>query len=228
LTDDPIKLTTFKPGETEEIEINKDVLQAHKKQASENQRIFKEANVRVFDIIGSVGAGKTSLLENIAKRLNKKYRMLVVNGDLATTIDADRIRQHGVDVIQIQTGKQCHLDPTLIQKAISQVDLKEFDLIFIENVGNLICPSSYPLGGEKRIVMVSLSEGPYMVLKHPYTFTNADVIIINKIDLAEAMMVRPEQIEADVQKIKPGTPIFRTNARDGDGLNEFLSYLGLI
>ncbi|MHA1917169.1 MAG: hydrogenase nickel incorporation protein HypB, partial [Candidatus Ranarchaeia archaeon] len=193
--DPKIKITTFKKNNIEELEINKDILIASKKNATINENIFRDTNTRAFDLLGSVGAGKTSILEQVSKTLNKDSRILIVNGDLTTTIDADRIRRHGVEVIQIQTGRQCHLDPHLLLKSLSSIDLNNYDLLFIENVGNLICPSEYPLGTEKRIVVISVTEGPYMVLKHPFTFINTDIVLINKIDLVKQMEVDPAKLE---------------------------------
>ncbi|TES87038.1 hydrogenase nickel incorporation protein HypB, partial [Candidatus Aerophobetes bacterium] len=140
--------------------------------------------VRAIDVMGSVGSGKTSLIKNFLSRLKDRYRLGVVAGDLTTTIDAERIKEEGVEVIQVNTGKECHLDANLIRRALKEFDLGSMDFLLIENVGNLICPAEFPLGSHKRAVVVSVTEGPWMIAKHPYIFSEADLVVINKIDLA--------------------------------------------
>jgi len=214
-------------GETFDIELEKDLLEANRKIALENKNTFDKFNVEVIDIMGSIGSGKTSLIENLVDKLKNKFRIAVINGDLTSTIDSNRIEKHGVKVIQINTGKECHLDANLVRKAIAQMDLSKLDLVFIENVGNLICPAEFPLGSSKRIVVISVTEGPYMVIKHPFIFMESDVAIINKIDLANAMSVSIDQLIKDINQINPNTKVIKVNCRRSIGIDEVMQALNL-
>jgi len=212
---------------TLEIEPGMDILEVNKKLAHQNMQLLREHNVKAIDIMGSIGAGKTSLIEKLVQALKNKYRIAVFKGDLTTTIDAERIGRHGVKVVTINTGLECHLDANVVSKAVERISLKDIDLLIIENVGNLICPAEFPLGTEKRVVVVSVTEGPYMVLKHPFTFMTADVMAINKKDLAEIMKVDTEQLEKQAKEIKPNMKVAVTNALTGEGVEELIKALEL-
>jgi hydrogenase nickel incorporation protein HypB len=177
--------------------------------------------------MGSVGSGKTSLIKSLISSLKRRYRIAVIEGDVTTTIDADLIAIEGVPAIQVNTGKECHLDANLIRKALNHMKLNELDLIFIENVGNLICPAEFPLGSDKRLVVISVTEGPYMVVKHPLMFHNADAVAINKADLAAAMEVNPAKLEQDIAMINPRASIVTTSCRNGLGIRDVANALGL-
>jgi len=214
-------------GETYDIELEKDLLEANKKIALENRKLFDKFKIKTIDVMGSIGSGKTSLIENLVDKLKTKFKIAVINGDLTTTIDSNRIEKHGVNVIQINTGKECHLDANLVRKALGQLDLTNLDLIFIENVGNLICPAEFQLGSSKRIVVISVTEGPYMVVKHPFIFIESDVAIINKIDLVDSMKVKIDDLIKDIEKINPGTKVVKVNCRESKGIEEVISALEL-
>lgn len=213
-------------GEVFDIELEESVLKANRKLADENRKLLNTHGVKAVDVMGSIGSGKTSLIENLVKLLRKRYRIAVFKGDLTTTIDAEKIKRHGVDVVAINTGKECHLDANLVQKAIQRLNLEKIDLLFIENVGNLICPAEFPLGSEKRVVIVSVTEGPYMVTKHPFIFMDAEVVAINKVDLAAAMDVDPNKLKTDVKKINPNASVAFTNCRTGEGVDAVVEALG--
>jgi len=212
---------------TIEIEPGMDILEVNKQLAQKNMELLREHNVKAIDIMGSIGAGKTSLIEKLVQALKQKYRIAVFKGDLTTTIDAERIGRHGVQVLTINTGRECHLDANVVAKAVERISLEDIDLLFIENVGNLICPAEFPLGTEKRVVVVSVTEGPYMIVKHPFTFMNADVTVINKKDLAEIMKIDTEQLEKQVKEIKPDVKVAVTNALSGEGVEELIKALEL-
>jgi hydrogenase nickel incorporation protein HypB len=212
---------------TLEIEPGMDILEVNKQLAHKNMEHLQKHNVKAIDIMGSIGAGKTSLIEKLVQALKKKYRIAVFKGDLTTTIDAERIGRHGVKVVTINTGLECHLDANVVSKAVERISLQDIDLLFIENVGNLICPAEFPLGTEKRVVVVSVTEGPYMVLKHPFTFMTADVTVINKKDLAEIMKVDTEQLKKQAKDIKPNMKVAVTNALTGEGVEELIKALEL-
>jgi hydrogenase nickel incorporation protein HypB len=212
---------------TLEIEPGMNILEVNKQLAQKNKELLREHNVKAIDIMGSIGAGKTSLIEKLVQSLKNKYRIAVFKGDLTTTIDADRIGKHGVKVLTINTGLECHLDANVVSKAVERISLQDIDILIIENVGNLICPAEFPLGTEKRVVVVSVTEGPYMVLKHPFTFMTADVMVINKKDLAEIMKIDTKQLEKQAKEIKPNMKVAVTNALTGEGVEELIKALEL-
>ncbi|UCE58057.1 MAG: hydrogenase nickel incorporation protein HypB [Candidatus Bathyarchaeota archaeon] len=192
-----------------------------------NRELLEKNGVMTIDVMGSIGSGKTTLIEKLVQALRKEHRIAVFKGDLTTTIDAELIGRHGVEVVPINTGKECHLDANLVRKALKKINLEGIDLLFIENVGNLICPADFPLGSEKRVVIVSVTEGPYMVVKHPFIFMGADVAVINKKDLAQTMGVEIKNLRADVRNINPEAKVVATNSRSGEGVQEVIDALGL-
>ena len=212
---------------TLKIEPGMNILQVNKQLAQKNIELLRKNNVKAIDIMGSIGAGKTSLIEKLVQKLKKKYRIAVFKGDLTTTIDAERIGRHGVQVVTINTGRECHLDANVVARAIERINLKEIDLLIIENVGNLICPAEFPLGTDKRFVVVSVTEGPYMIIKHPFTFMNADVMVINKKDLAETMKIDTRKLEKQAIQIKPDLKVAITNALTGEGVEELIKAMEL-
>lgn len=214
-------------GESLDIELDADLLRENERIAEENKEFLRKRGIVAIDVMGSVGSGKTTLIEQMVQRVKGKYKVAALDGDLNTTIDADLIERHGVETIQINTGKECHLDANLVRKALKEIDLHNLDLIIIENVGNLICPSDFPLGSSKRIVVISVTEGPYMVLKHPMTFARADVLVINKIELADAMDVDPSKLESDARKVKPQLKVVKASLRAGKGIDEVIDALDL-
>ncbi len=210
-----------------DIELEKDLLAKNRSLAKENRKKFDRSNILTIDIMGSIGSGKTSLIKAILKRLGMGVKVAVIAGDLTTTIDAERIEAEGARVIQVNTGKECHLDANLIRQAIGRMKLDGVKVLFIENVGNLICPGEFPLGAHKRLVVTSVTEGPYTIVKHPYIFREADVIVLNKIDLAKPMKVSIPQLEKDARKINPRIPFIRTNAVKGVGITKVVEALEL-
>ncbi|MEO0096657.1 MAG: hydrogenase nickel incorporation protein HypB [candidate division WOR-3 bacterium] len=220
-----MKIIKPKRGEIFDIELEESLLRKNKELAEENKKIFNQYGIKAVDILGSIGSGKTTLICQIVKKLKKEYKIAVIAGDLTTQIDADVIKKNGAKVIQINTGKECHLDAKLVKEAIKNLPLEEIDLLFIENVGNLICPAEFPLGAHYRIVVFSCTEGPYTVIKHPYIFKEADIVVINKIDLAQKMGVSLTKFKKDIKKIKPSIPIIETNAKKSKGIEKIIKFL---
>jgi hydrogenase nickel incorporation protein HypB len=214
-------------GEVFDVELSEDILKANRGLAEENKQFLRKHGVKAIDIMGSIGAGKTSLIEKLVELLKGKYRIAVFKGDLTTTIDAEMIARHGVETVAINTGKECHLDANLVKKALQKLNLKKMNLLLIENVGNLICPAEFPLGSDKRAVVISVTEGPYMVIKHPFIFMEADVVAINKKDLADAMNVDVKKLEKDVKTINPKARVVATNCRTGEGVDAVAKALEL-
>jgi hydrogenase nickel incorporation protein HypB len=222
-----VDVVTSSEGEVFDVELEVDILKENQRLANENKRRLDSKRIQAIDVMGSVGSGKTSLIKGVISRLKAKRRIAVIEGDVTTTIDSDLIASEGVPTVQVNTGKECHLDANLIRKALDRMPLGNLDLIFIENVGNLICPSEFPLGSEKRLVVISVTEGPYMVVKHPMMFLGAQVVAINKIELATAMGVDPEKLGADVHKLNPNATVVYTSCRNGTGIDEVVRSLGV-
>jgi hydrogenase nickel incorporation protein HypB len=222
-----VKVIRSREGEIFDIELEKDLLSRNKSLAKSNRKKFDQSKILTIDIMGSIGSGKTSLIKAILRKLGMGEAVGVIAGDLTTTIDADRIKEEGAHVIQVNTGKECHLDAHLVGQAIERMPLDGIKILFIENVGNLICPGEFPLGAHKRLVVTSVTEGPYTIMKHPYIFREADVIVLNKIDLAKAMKVKISQLEKDAQKINSRAPFIQTNAVKGVGIPKVIKALGL-
>ncbi len=210
-----------------DVELDKNLLARNKSLARENRRTFDRSNILTIDIMGSIGSGKTSLIKAILRKLGRGKKVAVIAGDLTTTIDAERIETEGARVLQVNTGKECHLDAHLIRRAVDTMKLGDVKLLFIENVGNLICPGEFPLGAHKRLVVTSVTEGPYTIIKHPYIFREADVIVLNKTDLAKPMKVNVAQMERDARRVNPGATFVKTNAVKGIGIQRVIDALGL-
>jgi len=212
---------------TVNINIRQDLFGANEDAASLNTDLFKKHGITVIDIMGSVGTGKTQLIEAMCERLQERHRILMIAGDLATNIDADRVGSHGVDTVQINTGTACHLDARMVRVALADIDLSKYDVVFIENVGNLICPAGYSLGAAKKIVVVSVTEGPYMIQKHPLTIKRADMVVINKIDLAEILEFDIDALVKDVREVDANLSVHKVSSKIGTGISELLDSLGL-
>ena len=222
-----VDVVTSSEGEVFDVELEVDILKENRRIADENRLRLRSKRIQTMDIMGSVGSGKTSLIKEIVSRLKHSYRIAVIEGDVTTTIDADILASEGIPTVQINTGKECHLDANLIRKALDIIPLDKLDLIFIENVGNLICPAEFPLGSDKRLVVISVTEGPYMVLKHPMMFLDAQAVAINKIDLAAAMDVDPDKLENDVSRLNPRALTIHTSCKTGAGIDEVIKSLQL-
>jgi len=222
-----VKVIRSKGPEIFDIELEKDLLAKNRSLARENRKKLDGLNILAIDVMGSIGSGKTSLIKAILRELGMGQKVAVIAGDLTTTIDAQRIEDEGARVIQINTGRECHLDAHLVRQAMKRMKLEGVEILFVENVGNLICPGEFPLGAHKRLVVVSVTEGPYTVLKHPYIFKEANAIVLNKIDLAKAMKVSLSKLERDAKQVNPQVPFIKTNALKRIGVPEVIKVLGL-
>lgn len=193
--------------------------------AEENRRLLDSRGAKMIDLMGSVGTGKTSLLEQLVVRLKGEYRIAVLNADLATSIDRERILKLGVSAVQINTGKECHIDAAVVRKALEDMGPDAGNLILVENVGNLICPVDFPLGSHGRILVISVTEGPYIALKHPYVLAEMEYIVINKIDLSDQLAVNVSRLAGDVRMINADARIFPVSCLTGEGVAELLAAL---
>jgi hydrogenase nickel incorporation protein HypB len=194
--------------------------------ALHNREHFNAHGAVAINLMSSPGAGKTSLLEATIKALRDEFRIAVIEGDLETENDAERIRSHGVTAIQITTGSACHLDAHMVHDALHQIDLSDFDIVFIENVGNLVCPASFDLGQHKNIVLLSIPEGDDKPAKYPVMFRTADMVMLSKADLLPILDdFDPARAEAYLRNLASPAPLIRTSAKTGDGLQDWLRWL---
>lgn len=191
-----------------------------------NQELVSKG-IKSIDVVGAIGAGKTAILEKIIKILRDKYRILVICGDITTRVDADRIEKHNAETIQINTGRECALNAYHIHQIIKNKDLRDYDLIFIENVGNLICPSDFKLGTDKRITVVSITEGEWVIEKHPMLFKMSNIAVINKIDLAERLGTNVNKMINDAVTINPEIKVLTTSAKTGENVEQLIEALEL-
>jgi len=223
---DSNKLTKGKERELA-IQIEEDIMKQNEILADQINQEFKKYNIKSIDIVGAIGAGKTAIIEKILEKLASKYRILVICGDVTTRVDANRIEKHNAESIQINTGRECALNAYHINQIIKNKDLNNYDLIFIENVGNLICPSDFVLGTDKRITIVSITEGEWVIEKHPMLFKMSDIAVINKIDLAEILETNIDKMISDAKKINPNIQVITTSAKTGENINKLIEIIGL-
>jgi hydrogenase nickel incorporation protein HypB len=210
------------------VDLEKDILSENRRIADENRTHLEEHGIVAFDFLGAIGSGKTLIIERLMDILKAKgKRPAAIAGDVSGDDDYTRFVAHGVPAANINTGKECHLDAHLVDHALEDLPLDRLDYLFIENVGNLVCPVDFPLGSHKRVVVISVTEGDDMVRKHPAIFAFSDVIIINKVDLAKAMEVDPKILERDAKRTNPGAKIIMMDARHGNGMEELVEALGL-
>ncbi len=207
------------------IEVRKNVLKQNDLLARALRDQFRAAGVFVVSLVSSPGSGKTAFLEKTLTLLRQNYRVAALVGDLATENDAARLARSGAPVKQITTGTLCHLEAAMVRNALEGWDLSDLDLLFIENVGNLVCPSSYDLGENLRLVLISVTEGEDKPLKYPTIFNSADVAIVTKMDLAAAVEFDWQAAYGNIQAVRPGMQVFRLSANTGEGMNEYLSFL---
>jgi hydrogenase nickel incorporation protein HypB len=204
-----------------DVEIQHDIMVANRKLARRNQRIMDQNGVFSVDVLGAIGSGKTSLIETLIDHLDHKIG--VIAGDVISKYDAGRFESHHVPVVGLNTGKECHLDAHLVKHALEDLPLENIDILFIENVGNLICPVDFDLGSHLRMVVISVSEGDDTVEKHPLIFQDADLVVINKLDIAEAVGASVEKMVDDVKKLNPDVQVITSSLKTEKGLDEILA-----
>jgi hydrogenase nickel incorporation protein HypB len=212
-------------GEPRLLEVRKNVLKQNDVVARTLRERFRAQGTYVVSLVSSPGAGKTAFLEKTLALLRSQYRVAALVGDLATENDAIRLARSQAPVKQITTGTLCHLEAAMVEKALNEWNIGKLDFLFIENVGNLVCPSSYDLGENLRLVLLSVTEGEDKPLKYPTIFNSADVALITKIDLAEAVEFDEETVKTNIQAVRPGMRHFVVSAKTGIGLPEYLQFL---
>jgi hydrogenase nickel incorporation protein HypB len=207
------------------LEVRRHVLKHNDLVARALRSRFRETGVFVVSLVSSPGSGKTLLLERTLASLRPNYRVAALVGDLATENDALRLKRTEVPVRQITTGTLCHLEAAMVEGALKEWDLGTLDFLFIENVGNLVCPAAYDLGEDLRLVLLSVTEGEDKPLKYPTIFNSADVALVTKMDLAAAVEYDRTTADANVQAVRPGMQVMRVSAKTSEGMSEWLQFL---
>ena len=215
------------PGaaERQTLELRHAILEKNDRLAERNRGFFRARGILVLNVLSSPGSGKTTLIGETIRRLGKRLRTAVIVGDLATDNDARRLRESGAPVIQINTGTVCHLEADMVARAVKQLDTAGLDLLVIENVGNLVCPSSYDLGEDLRVVLLSVTDGEDKPLKYPPMFHLANAVIVSKLDLDRACDFQREAATANLRHIAPHARLFELSAKTGAGLDDWCDYL---
>ncbi|MBU4222312.1 MAG: hydrogenase nickel incorporation protein HypB [Euryarchaeota archaeon] len=209
----------------EEISIGYDILGANRKLAQKNRETLDKFGITAFNIMGAIGSGKTLLVETTIQRLVNSFRIGAIAGDVVARLDASRFEKLGIPTAALNTGKECHLDAHLVEHGLLKLPLETLDILFIENVGNLICPTDYELGEHKRVVIVSVSEGDDIVEKHPLIFGTADLIIVNKIDIADAVNADADKMVKDARIINPRIDVLKMSLKTGEGIDEWIDFV---
>jgi hydrogenase nickel incorporation protein HypB len=207
------------------VKVVTDILGANERVAEENRRLFKESGVFVINVMSSPGAGKTTLLEKTLAALKDEMKIGVIEGDVATTADAERIEKMGVPVVQINTGSMCHLDGSMVKSALDEFDLSALDLLIVENVGNLVCPAEFNVGEDCKVMLLSVAEGDDKPLKYPLMFHESSALVINKTDLIPYTNFDIEKAKRDSLSINPRLKIFPLSCRTGEGLDGWYGWL---
>ena len=207
------------------VALNTNVLTNNNMAAQFNRELFMNSKTLVINLMSSPGAGKTTLLEETVKALSHKYRIGVIEGDLATEKDAERIRQHGAKAVQINTHGGCHLDARMIAATLPEFDLDEFDILFIENVGNLVCPSGYDLGQHHKVAVLSVPEGNDKIPKYPQMFMRTELVLLNKVDLLPYLDFDVEMAIEDLKGINPQSKLIQLSARTQQGMDDWYSWI---
>lgn len=210
---------------TTRIPIIEKILSANDRLAIENKIKFDAAGVFAINIMASPGAGKTSLIEKTIHALGDRIRIGMINGDIATSFDADRASAAGAIAIQINTGGDCHLDAVMLQSALQQLDLEKLDLVIVENVGNLVCPAEFKLGTHKNILVASIPEGDDKPYKYPGMYRGVDAVVINKMDLLPYVSFRTDFFKDGIETLNPGVEQFEVSCKTGDGLSNWLNWV---
>lgn len=207
------------------IEVIKNILGENDRIAAENQVMFAKKGVYVLNLMGSPGSGKTSLLEKTMEKLKDQLHMAVIEGDLFTSKDADRIEKHGVPVIQINTAGGCHLDAPMVQKVAKEMDLDNLDLLIVENVGNLVCPADFALGSDDNGVVLSITEGDDKPMKYPLIFKESAIAVLNKVDILPYCNFDMASAKDDIEMLHPGIKVLEASCTQGTGIDEWCDWL---
>jgi hydrogenase nickel incorporation protein HypB len=209
------------------IEVIENVMRYNKEEAELNRKLFLKNNVLVINILSAPGAGKTSLIIETIKRLSGKYRIGVIEGDISSTYDAEKIKTLIDDVVQINTGGTCHLNASMVAKALKKLNLLKLDVLLIENVGNLICPVGFDLGEKYKVILSSVSEGDDKPVKYPKAFIRANLVVLNKIDMFDYSDFKYEFFENKIREVNPECSILKISCKNGSGFGDWIDWFEL-
>ena len=207
------------------VSLNQKILSRNEECAKKNRAFFKEHGVLCLNVISSPGSGKTTTISRTIKDMGDKIRIGVIEGDIKTDTDAKKIRDAGGEAVQIETHGACHLSAEQVYNAIKALDAEKMDVVIIENVGNLVCPSAFDLGEAQRVILLSVPEGDDKPIKYPGTFAEADAVLINKIDLMDYIDFNLERVLADIRVVNPDAVIFQISATTGEGMDQWYDWL---
>ncbi len=208
-----------------QIDVGKPILDLNERLAAENRALFEQHGVFVLDLMASPGAGKTSTILATIAVLRDRYRIAVIEGDIASKVDAEKVKAHGIPAVQINTGGACHLESDMIKRAVAALDLGELDLIIVENVGNLVCPTDFYLGEDAKVMILSVPEGHDKPLKYPGIFQASEAVILNKVDTMPVFDFDEQEFRSVVRSLNPTAPIFPISATKGDGVGKWAEWL---
>jgi hydrogenase nickel incorporation protein HypB len=208
-----------------EIKVVRNILEANEVIASQSKKLFAEKGIYVLNLMGSPGAGKTTLLEKTIEYLKDKNHIAVIEGDIATSRDAERIAQHGIPALQINTGGACHLDGNMVHGALDEFDLNQVELLIVENVGNLVCPAEFNIGENDKAMILSVTEGDDKPKKYPLMFQVSTVLLLNKIDLLPYVDFDMERFLSDALKVNPKLKIMTLSCTTGEGFDDWLNWI---
>ena len=220
----------MKKEEKMEVKIIKNILGENELIASEIEKILKEKGIFSLEILGSPGSGKTTLIELILDNFSEKYNFSVIEGDVASSVDSDRLKKYGIQVIQINTknlSSVCHMEAFMVHKALNELDLDKTDFLIVENIGNLVCPASFRLGCNLRLLVLSVPEGSDKPLKYPLIFKNVDSVVVSKIDLKELAPFDFDDFKDEVNLLNKGANIFELSVKEKIGIQPFLDYISI-
>jgi hydrogenase nickel incorporation protein HypB len=207
------------------IEVVENVMQYNKEEADINRGLFKANKVSVINILSAPGAGKTTLIMETIKRIGSKYNIGVIEGDISSTHDSEKIKSLTDDVVQINTGGTCHLNASMVAKAVEKLDIKRLDILFIENVGNLICPVGFDLGESSRLLLSSVSEGDDKPVKYPKAFVKTDLVILNKTDMLPYSDFNDDFFTGKIKELNPEIEIIRLSCKSGHGMQGWIDWI---
>jgi hydrogenase nickel incorporation protein HypB len=207
------------------VSVVEDILSANDQLAASNRERLDRAGIFAVNLMASPGAGKTSLITRTVEALRDDFRIGAVDGDIATTLDADRIAALGIPAVQVNTGGACHLDAVMLQEALPQLPLEELDLLIVENVGNLVCPASFELGVHRKVLIASVPEGDDKPYKYPVMYRGVDVVVLNKTDVLDAFDFDVDYFHRGVEALNPGLTFLRLSCKTGEGLGAWLNWL---
>ncbi len=211
-----------------EVKILQDILESNKNVADEVKALLGEKGIYMIDMMSSPGSGKTTLIDALIEALKKDYRIAVIEGDIKTTKDADRLARHGIPIYQIETdrfGGDCHLESSWVKRCLEQFDLDSLDMVIVENVGNLVCPAEFQLGDDERMVILSVTEGEDKPAKYPLMFNTSDTMVLSKIDLLPHLDYDMEELMKNLRSVNPKIEVFQVSSRTGEGMDLLIGHI---